>query len=271
MKTCTKTLTTCRCRAAITITVIAALFSGQSLPLLKAQPDPGDKTRMKPMATAWPQAFRMADFILKLQTADGAIPDRPGVNTVNEDSNMEYALIGLAAAYEASKDRRYLDGLERGIRWLAAREEMTDAAWKGSWRYVYSAAPPFAPIPTSPGAGIADVRGVDATSSLFVYLLYLHRRLTGSDTLARNYASNAKSALEFVIAHNLDKHGFSQSSWQRHISDGQWHLYAFRYSADQGDVYLGMQAGALLYHVSSYERIARFLKQSTPQRFFAKS
>ena len=219
----------------------------------------------------WPQAVRIADFILSLQNAAGAIPDRPGATTVNEDSNMEYALIALGAAYAATKDSRYKDGLERGIRWLAEREEMADPLWKGSWCYVYSANPPYAPIPTSPGAGITDVRGVDATSTLFVYLLYLHQKLTGSDTLARAYAANAQAALDFVIKYNLDKDGFSWSSWQQHASDGQWHLYAFKYSADQGDVYLGMQAGGLLYHSSEYERVARFLKDNTPLRFFSKT
>jgi hypothetical protein len=222
-------------------------------------------------AAEWSQAFRMADFILSLQNAAGAIPDQPGATTVNEDSNMEYALIALGAAYAATKDSRYRDGLERGIRWLAEREEMTDPLWTGSWRYVYSATPPYAAIPTSPGAGITDVRGVDATSTLFVYLLYLDQKLTGSDTLVRSYAANAQAALDFVITHNLDKDGFSWSSWQHHASDGQWHLYAFKYSADQGDVYLGMQAGSLLYHSSEYERVARFLKENTPLRFFSKT
>jgi hypothetical protein len=46
----------------------------------------------------------MEDFILSLQNAAGAIPDQPGASTVNEDSNMEYALIALGAAYSATKD-----------------------------------------------------------------------------------------------------------------------------------------------------------------------
>ena len=236
---------------------------------LKAEPLLDSKSQISQGAAN--QAIHIADFILKLQTAEGAISDRPGVITVNEDSNMEYALMGLAAAYRATNDRRYRDGLERGIKWLAAREEMTDPVWKGSWRYVYSALPPFAAIPTSPGEGIIDVRGVDATSTLFVYLLYLHQRVTGTDTLARMYAANAKAALDFVIQHNLDKDGFSQSSWQKHALDGQWHIYAVKYSADQGDVYLGMRAGAQLYHIAKYEQVARFLKRSTPQRFFIKA
>jgi hypothetical protein len=45
---------------------------------------------------------------------------------------MEYALMGLAAAYQHSRDPRYLAALEKGIRWLAAREEMSDPKWRGS-------------------------------------------------------------------------------------------------------------------------------------------
>ena len=253
--------------------MIAAVLWGCCItpPAVKAQAAAGDSVHLDHGAAEWPQALRIADFILSLQNAAGAIPDEPGVITVNEDSNMEYALIALGAAYAATRDVRYRDGLERGIQWLAAREEMTDPRWKGSWWYVYSADPPYQPIPTSPGAGITDVRGVDATSTLFVYLLYLDQKLTGNETLAKTYALNAQAALDFVIHHNLDQDGFSRSSWQRHASDGQWYMYSFKYSADQGDVYLGMHAGALLYHVDEYERIARFLRESTQQRLFAKA
>jgi len=255
-------------RASLTMLTALLLCCFPSWPA-NAQTAVAGKAPQTP-AARWPQALHLADFILSLQNASGAIPDRPGVITVNEDSNMEYALIALGAAYSATKDPRYKDGLERGIQWLAAREEMTDPLWKGSWRYVYSANAPYAPIPTSPGKGITDVRGVDATSTLFVYLLYLDQKLTGSDALARTYSANAQVALDFVIQHNLDKDGFSWSSWQQHASDGQWHLWAFKYSADQGDVYLGMQAGAELYHSIEYARIARFIKEQTPQRFFLK-
>jgi len=254
------------------VTIVAVLLlSCWTIQGSAAQTAPTSPAPQNHAAAEWPQALRIADFILSLENAAGAIPDQPGVITVNEDSNMEYALIALGAAYAATKDVRYREGLERGIQWLAEREEMTDPRWKGSWWYVYSANPPYQPIPTSPGAGITDVRGVDATSTLFVYLLYLDQKLTGNDTLAKTYAPNAQAALDFVIHHNLDQDGFSRSSWQLHASDRRWHFFSFKYSADQGDVYLGMHAGALLYHVDEYERIARFLRESTQQRLFAKA
>lgn len=114
------------------------------------------------------EAFRMADFILSLGETDGAIVDELGGAKVNEDLNMEYALIGIGAAYASSKQDKYLEGLERGIKWLADREEMSDPRWKGSWYFVYSARTgPH--LPSSPGPGMTDGRGVDATSALFTY------------------------------------------------------------------------------------------------------
>src|SRR5205823_9162917 len=98
-----------------------------------------ESSHIQSNSSQWPQAIRIADFILSLQNADGAIIDEAGVNTVNQDSNMEYALIGLGAAYDATKNPKYLDGLEKGIKWLAQREEMADARWKGSWYYVFAA------------------------------------------------------------------------------------------------------------------------------------
>jgi virulence-associated protein VapD len=147
---------------------------------------------------------------------------------------------------------------------------MSDLVWKGSWRYVYSPLPPYLPVPTSPeDPKITDVRGVDATSTLFVYLVHLHKQLTGHDALARKYAINAQAALDFVINHNLDHDGFSWSSWQLHADDGKWHLYQFKFSADQGDVYLGMKAGAELYQSAKYALVAKFLKGQTPAKFFS--
>jgi hypothetical protein len=96
-------------------------------------------------------AFHVADFLLSLQNESGAIADTPGSTLANEDSNMEYALAGLAAAYWYSKDRRYLRALENGISWLADRQEMADPQWRGSWFYAYRTTPPYAPVAISPG------------------------------------------------------------------------------------------------------------------------
>lgn len=213
------------------------------------------------------EALRMADFVLALQTPDGAIVDEPGGSKVNEDSNMEYALIGLGAAYEASNDGKYLRGLEKGIQWLAQREEMNDPRWKGSWYFVYSAKT-GEHLPSPPGPGMMDARGVDATSALFPYLLYLHQRLSHNSALADRFAAHGRAALDFIIRENLAADGLSQSSWLQREKDKQWTLFEERYSADQGDVYLGMHAGELLYQDPRYRRVAGDLRTRTPTMIF---
>lgn len=214
-------------------------------------------------------AGRIADFILSLQEPGGAIRDEPGSYACNEDSNMEYALLGLAAAYRATGLRRYLHGFERGITWLAEREELADPQWAGSWYYVYSSRPPYQHLPTSPGRGIDDVRGVDTTSAYFAYLLYIDSRLPGNNDLAHRYAKHAQAGLDFVASRNWDAAGrASYSSWQ--LRDGRWRLWRYQYSSDQADVYLGMRAGAALYpeHRTRYSRYAADLARSLRQRFF---
>lgn len=222
------------------------------------------------VSLAWPQLLNIADFILGLQDANGAILDQPGATTVNQDSNMEYALIGLAAAYAADGDERYLAGFEAGIRWLAGQEEMSDPAWRGSWYYAYASVPPYAPLPV-PAPGAQAVRGVDATSALFAYLLYLDSRLTGSGALAAQYAVNGRAALDFVRTRDLDADGLTWNAWQQNPATGAWHLYDFQYTADQGDVYLGMQAGRLLYGDSPYGPIADRLRSQIPALLFSPS
>ena len=212
-------------------------------------------------------ALAIGDFLLGLQDDDGAIRDSPESEVANEDSNMEYALLGLAAAYRFSNVRKYLQGLERGIDWLAAREEMADRRWRGSWSYAYSSRPPYRPLPVPIAAGIEDVRGVDATSSLFVYLLYVHSRLAGSDALAFRYEKNARAALDFLIASNQRPDGSFASSWQLWEKDHRWHLWPYRYSADQADVFLGMRAGWRLYGDARFQAAASRLEALRPKYF----
>ena len=218
--------------------------------------------------TARPRAaaVKMADFLLSLQREDGAIPDAADAESVNEDSNMEYALTALAAAYRSTGRREYLLGLERGIAWLAEAEEMDDGPWRGSWWYRYDRS--GRPLPSPGEDGAADVRGVDATSALFVYLLYLDRACTGSGKLAERYRENASAALDFVLTKSRTADGFTAASFRRDGA-GQWRRYDCCYSADQGDVWLGLRAGAALYGDSDYARAADFLRERVPAAFFS--
>ena len=212
------------------------------------------------------QVSGMADYILRLQCKNGAIRDCAGAKTANTDSNMEYALIGLGAAYQLTGKTKYLTGLKKGIRWLAAAECMTSKSrWKGSWWYEYSLSGRH--IIYRDGAGVRDVRGVDTTSALFVYLLYLDKKLDPDSTLAARYRKNAAAALDFISRRNLDSDHLSRSSWQKNAS-GRWELYDCKYSADQGDVYLGFLAGAKLFHSAQYRRTADRIRKSTEQYLF---
>ncbi len=210
--------------------------------------------------------LEVADYLLSQQDADGAIPDAPGWTSCNIDSNMEYALIGLAAAYQYSGDDRYLVGLEKGIGWLAAREEMSDPDWIGSWRYAYRSQPPYEPMVVPMGPNIDDVRGVDATSGLFAYLVYLHVQLSGDTRLRDQYEENVVAALDFVLDHNRADDGYFLSSWQQR--GDEWRLWRFEYSADQADVYLGLQAGALLYREDRFTQAAQHLESGVATTFF---
>jgi hypothetical protein len=252
-----------------------------TLPAITAQPNQPSLAPILPSAipatvipTTNPSiniAYKIADYLVSQQNADGAIPDVPGSDTVNEDSNMEYALLGIASAYYSSHDPRYLTALEKGIQWLAAREEMTDATWRGSWFYSYQSASPYAAIPANLDENVMDVRGVDATNSLFVYLLYLDSILSGSNTLVEKYSGNARAALDFLLTNDRSQEGYFFNSWQLSQGEENWRLYRYRYTADQGDVYLGLQAGWILFQDSRYQQAASFIQDSITKDFFDSS
>ncbi len=217
-------------------------------------------------------ALNIANFLVDNQDENGMIADVPNdaeYSLVNEDSNMEYALIGIAAAYQESGDIKYLNALKKGVEWLAAREDMTASMWNGSFRYAYESSYPYAPVAVSPGRGITDARGVDATSALFVYALELYTRLSGSTALAKEYETHARSALNFILDYNQAPNGFFYSSWQQ--KNGQWVLWKFQYTADQADVYLGMQSGWLLYGDTRYKSAADNIANNIESYFFIPS
>ena len=210
-------------------------------------------------------AVRMADFLLSLQLENGAIPDAADADTVNEDSNMEYALIALAAAYQNTGAQKYLDGLQRGIAWLAAAQEMADNAWRGSWRYSYRRDGSAAKVGADDAA---EIRGVDATSALFVFLLYLCRECSGSSAAIDPYRENARAALDFLLNKSRTASGFFASAFLQNEA-GAWERADICYCADQGDVWLGLRAGALLYADDACARAADFLEAQTPAAFFS--
>lgn len=209
-------------------------------------------------------ALKMADWLLALQCENGAIPDAAGADSVNEDSNMEYALIALAAAYQASGQEKYRAGLAAGVAWLAAAQVTDAGPWRGSWWYRYT--PAGSPLASPQADGTADVRGVDATSALFVYLLYLDQTCGG--TAADDYRENAAAALDFVLTQSRTSAGFFAGSFLQDAA-GRWSRADCCYAADQGDVWLGLRAGALLYGGETDAQAADFLQKNVPAAFFS--
>ena len=215
---------------------------------------PGDALLKAGVLSRDATALRIADYILSLQLPAGAILDSKGDTIVNEDSNMEYALMGLASAYSRTRDPKYLEGLRKGVEWLGANMTMGDPFWAGSFPLFF----------TAPGlAGNYSTRGVDATSSLFVYCVYLHQRLSGTTALRDKYEPQIRAALSFLDAHNTAADGFSLSSWV----DGK--LYAYEYAADQVDVYLGWEAARIMFPSEPhYADRAAFYRNNIQKTFF---
>lgn len=206
----------------------------------------------------------MADYILSLQQKNGAILDYPKEKRVNEDSNMEYALIALAATYQKTNKLKYRNGLDKGIKWLADTQ-VKSGKWKGSWWYVYHA--DKTPLKSPMGKGINNVRGVDTTCALFVYLLYLQQQLHGNHQLFKTYRKNGLMALDFLKRKSLLESGFTAGSF--FLNDhNYWKADTTSYSADQGDVYLGFKAAGLLYHQKTYTIKAKWLKTNIPKQFY---
>jgi hypothetical protein len=183
---------------------------------------------------------------------------------------MEYALIALAHAARATGSARYRQGLRSGIEWLAARMETREPGWVGSWRFAYAAKPPYVALPTPPGEGIEDARGVSATSALFPYLLALHTEVTGDHALARKYSPHARAALDFALERNRGPNDLFYSSWHKPPGDGRWALYKMQYAADQADVYLGLRAGVHVLGHIRYRQAAEKLERQVPRLLFDK-
>ncbi len=210
----------------------------------------------------------VADRLLARQQRSGVIADEPGGAVVNEDSNLSYALWGLAGAHRASGEQRYLRGLRRGVRWLADRLVMAPPRWRGSYWYAYRATPPYPHLALSPGGDVADVRGVDATSALLAYDVWLYTRLSGDRKLARTLRARVLAAVDFVLHRNRAADGFFYSSWQRRRGAPDWRLWRYQYTADQADVWLGMTAAARLYGKARHRKVSRDLRRDVARSFY---
>lgn len=207
--------------------------------------------------------IKAADYILTLQDENGAIKDNPD-GYINEDSTMEYALVGLGAAYKATSDKKYLTGLKNGIKWLA-KNQNKDGSWYVAYNQNYSPVTPLA----YQKDGIEAIKGVDSTNSLFVYNLYLYTYLSKNKTLSVSLRENSEKALNFILKNNYDaKDGYFRNSYQK--KNGKWYLWPIKYSSDQADCYLGLLAGYKLYGNSEYLIKAKKIKKNLNSDFFDK-
>jgi len=221
--------------------------------------------------TNWAARIRLVgDHLLAQQTPHGAIPDTPGGGRANKDSTLCYALLALGHAYAVTQRPRFKRGMRDGIEWLAARMERREKGWTGSWRLAYAAKPPYVALPTPPGDGIADARGMSATSALFAYLLALYGELTDDDAFVQKYKPHVRAALDFVLQRNLGSNGLFYSSWHRRRADGPWTLYRMQYVADQADVYLGLRAGYHLHRSARYKNAAERLEREIPKLLYSR-
>ncbi len=179
----------------------------------------------------------IAQGLLKMQLPNGAIPDAPGWKACNTDSNMEYALLGLAASYWKWGERKYSESLRKGILWLA-RTEIMEGRFRGAWWYSYDCRS-LKPLRR-------DVVGVDSTSALFIYLAWLYDTLTSEHSLVGRLEPNIKAAFSFLLKSRMGN-GFFNNSWV--MKEGQYRRINFAYSTDQADVYLGIYAAWRLLKV----------------------
>lgn len=229
-----------RVRAPIAVALaLAALAAAVPARAARAEVAPAPEVWLPPASVLHPlttnpgqvlRAVEAADFVLSLQRPEGAILDSPNAGIANTDSHMQYALIGLAAAYRATGKPRFLEGLRAGVDWLGKRQRSD-----GSWWIAYRSRPPFEPV--------RSARGVSATAGLYLYDLWLYRELGGAG--AREWVERrlwrARRALRFLDTMRAPD-GTYLSAHVRRGSGFQRSTY--RFTSDQADVYLGLRAAA---------------------------
>jgi prenyltransferase/squalene oxidase-like repeat protein len=203
-------------------------------------------------------ALRGADFLVDIQNQWGAIPDYPGGGTANYDSHMEYALWGLAAAFEETHDPKYLAAMKAGLSWLADRQRSD-----GSWWLGYASVYPFAPIDSA--------YGVSATIGLFIHDLWWYDRISHDHEFTALLLPNVELGLSFLYGRMRAPDGTFRSAYIR-ADGGGYARNDYRYASDQVDMYLGLRAASKLLGRTSYWEDAMNLRTILRgSRFFLSS
>jgi hypothetical protein len=164
--------------------------------------------------------------ILRQQQADGAIPDEPGGQVVNADSNLLYLLEGLVAQARVEKDPALWSAIECALEWLAAR------LWKES-DPLPNAFPDALPLKgVGKPLGTPPTAAIGATAARFVSVV---GQIPEPSTRLRESAKRAWSGL---WRWNLSDEGSIWSAWQLDSRLG-WSQRRVRYAADQADLLAG--------------------------------
>jgi len=211
------------------------------------------KTGDCPQTNFVDQIKKGADYITRLQNADGAIPDAQDSALFNLDNSMGYALAGLYYAYLATQDSRYLDSVKKAIAWQASVQDPD-----GSWHLAYARCSGgyCSTVPSALYPGVADIKTVDAIQLFFVYNLWLVS-LSGNDQkFVQQYLGNAKRGIDRLLADNRDAEGrFFYSSSQKR--GDVWQRFGVKYAMGQGDVYVGLMAAWKLFGEDKYYNAAK--------------
>ena len=217
-----------------------------------------------------PHIRRVSDHLVAQQTPHGCIPDAPDALRANTDGAMERALVGLAFGFRFSGSARHRIAVREGAKWLATCMEKKDPKWAGTWRYAYSAKPPYVALPTSPDGKALDARGLSSTCALFPYIVAVYTGVSGDTSLARSTRPHVRAALDFILDHNRSANGLFYRGWYQNKETQAWELCPEQRAIDQADVYLGLRAGQWLLGQDRFGVAADKLIRELPRLLFDK-
>jgi hypothetical protein len=188
---------------------------------------------------AEPSASRLADTVLALIQADGAVPDVPGGLTVNADSNFLYFLSGLACQARHNPD--LWPPVEKGLLWLSHRRWTDSDPLPGAFPDSLPLQGPGLPMGSPPTAAVG------ATAARFVALVAALPHPPADLLMA------ARAVWAGLMAWNWVEGKGMRNAWSRD-AEGIWRPRSVWYAADQADYEAGRK-GALRLGLSPCPRV----------------
>lgn len=214
------------------------------------------------------QIRRAGDYLVRIQNAEGAIPDAWDSAWFNMDNNMGYALLGLSHAYAATGDAAYRAALGRALEW-SARPDVQDADGAWHWGYRRTADGSYAASVTDDHRrqGISDIRSIDTVQAFFALNLWLYSLAGGDPATVQALLPAARRGIDRLLASNFDGRRFFFSS-EHQDAAGRWALSKEKYAMDQGDVYLGLKGICALTGERDYCLRAEALRDAFDASFW---